>query len=449
VATGTLVSGRVHPGDELILLPGAPGGRRVTVRGVQVHARPRDAAVAGERVALNLSGVDVADVGRGRTLVTPSAFEATRVFDATLELLAAAKALKHGARVRFNHGTAEVLGRVSIVGVPPHGALLQVQPGERAFVRVRLEGPAVVARGDRYIVRSYSPPSTIGGGVVLDPVPPRTAIRTVSALERCHRLEALSGRAAESEVAVLALLLEEAGERGLPIASIASRAGIHAGQIESRVSRLAERGTAARVGPIVIAASALERLGSRVLALLGEHHRTQPLSDGLPREELRGKLMPRGEPAVFDRVVETLAGRGSVAGRDRLALTTHRAAPTTEESRAQSEIERALAAAGLTPPTVAELATMTGVAPALAERLIRLLIREKRATRVDALVFHADALDGLKEEIAVLKGTGLTKLDVATFKQRFKVTRKFAIPLLEYLDRERVTRRVGEGRTIL
>src|SRR2546426_8041832 len=196
VVTGTLVSGRLRLDAELVIVPGPASsggqGRPVKVRGVQVHGVRRDEAVAGQRSAVNLGGVEIDQVERGQSAVTPGAFETTRLADAVLELLPDAKPLKHGARVRFHQGTAEILGRVAIIGPPdggPERSALYVRPGARAFVRLRLERPAVLTRGDRYIIRAYSPPITIAGGQILDPRPPRTAIRTNAALERCRRLD--------------------------------------------------------------------------------------------------------------------------------------------------------------------------------------------------------------------------------------------------------------------
>ena len=152
VVTGTLVSGRIAVDDELVV---EPGGRAVKVRGVQVHGKPSAGAVAGQRTAINLGGVDVGDVSRGETLLAPDTLSVTRRADADIDLLTTAKALKHGARVRVHNGTSEVLGRVSIAGA----SIGEVAPGDSALVRVRLESPAVLTRGDRFIIRAYSPPS--------------------------------------------------------------------------------------------------------------------------------------------------------------------------------------------------------------------------------------------------------------------------------------------------
>src|SRR5206468_10929639 len=194
----------------------------------QVHGRKQPEAIAGNRTAVNVSGVDVADVARGQNLVTPGAFEETRLADATVEVLPDAKPLNDGARVRFHQGTAEILGRVAIVGPPlddvtPRRSIPSLAPGARAFVRLRLERPAVLTRGDRYIIRAYSPPITIAGGQILDPRPPRTAIRTNAALERCRRLDV---DRPDADLHAANVMIEGAGPAGLSIDALVSRAGL-------------------------------------------------------------------------------------------------------------------------------------------------------------------------------------------------------------------------------
>jgi selenocysteine-specific elongation factor len=177
----------------------------------------------------------------------------------------------------------------------------------------------------------------------------------------------------------------------------------------------------------------------------------QPLSDGVPRDELRDRLFGRGHAAVFDKALADVAAAGRIALRDRVALASHRMELTPEEERARTSIERAYRDAGLTPPDLASVAVETRTTPAVADRMMKLLQRQKVLVRVDALVFHDEALKRLKAEMAALKtsaGAG-ARIDVAMFKERFGVSRKFAIPLLEYLDRERLTRRVGDSRVLL
>ena len=434
VVTGTLVAGRLRVDDELVLLP---RGRAVKVRGLQVHGAKREVAVAGERAAVNLGGVDVQDVARGDTLTSREAFAVTRRLDASLDLLAGAKPLRHGARVRFHQGTAELLGRVAVSGDA------EVRPGASAFVRIRLESSAVLTRGDRFILRAYSPPATIAGGSVLDPAPPRTGVRTAAGRARFARLDAGGDDA-------LRALVEESGSEGLAIAALAARAGVPADAVEETASRLVSAGAALRAGHVLVAPARAAALGTALVAALGEHHRKNPLVEGMPREEARERLFAKAPQAVFDLVLAGLVASRRIVARDRLALATHKLALSDEEARAKDVVERAFREGGLKPPDKASVAAQAGVKPDVVERVTTLLVRQKVLARLDDLVFHEAALRQLKEEIrALARGGQNASIDVAMFKDRFGVTRKFAIPLLEYLDRERVTRRVGDLRHVL
>jgi selenocysteine-specific elongation factor len=454
VVTGTLVSGRLVTDDELIVMPGE---LHVKVRGLQVHGERRAEALAGQRTAVNLAGVELHDVERGQSLAAAGSFEETRLADAVVEVLPGAKPLKHGARVRFHQGTAEILGRVAIIGPLQKGAasLPAIAPGSRAFVRLRLERPAVVARGDRYILRAYSPPITIAGGVILDPRPPRGPIRTVTAMERCRELDfdpAKVDRAA-AELQAAAVMIGDAGPAAFPIAALMSRVGASPGAVDLRVRELVASHDAVRAGRVLVATGIVALLKQHILAALAEHHRLQPLSPGIPREELRERLFGRGHADVFELALAELAAAGTVAIRDRVALASHRLELSPEEAHAREVIERAFRDGGLKPPDAASVAAGGGVAPPVADRMLKLLQRQKVLVRVDTLLFHDEALKRLKDEVAGMKTEGPAgagaRIDVATFKERFGVSRKFAIPLLEYLDRERVTRRMGDSRVVL
>ena len=454
VVTGTLVSGRIVVDAELTL---APGGRRVKVRGVQVHGEKRPEAVAGQRTAINLAAIDVDDIARGQALVTPGAFEDSRVADAIVELLPGAKPLKHGARVRFHQGTAEILGRVSIIGRPEgpaHSPLpLQIAPGSRAFIRLRLEAPAVIARGDRYILRAYSPPVTIAGGLILDPRPPRTAIRTAAAVARCQRLEFDPGSSdpVDAELRAVSTMVDDAGAAGLSLEAMTSRAGVDPRHVDARADALAGSTLVVRAGSVLVSASIYARLKEAVIQTLTAHHKREPLSGGVPREELREHLFARGHAAVFDRALDDLSAAGTIFVKDRVALATHRMELTPEEERARAAIERAYRDGGLKPIDATAVTALVGAPAPVVERMLKLLLRQKTLVKLDVLIFHDEALKRLKAEVAALKESagGVARIDVATFKERFGVSRKFAIPLLEYLDRERVTRRMGDTRVVL
>ncbi len=430
VVTGTLVSGELRQDAELI---SAPSGKRVKVRGLQVHGRPAESVGPGHRVAANLGGVDVADLTRGDTLVPPGAIMPTRRFDAVIERLGPAGALKQGARVRFHHGTAEILGRVSLSD--PDGA----------DVRIRLERPAVLIRGDRFILRAYSPPTTIAGGEVLDPQPPRAGIRTDAGRTRFQRIAA--GVAIDT---LAAALVAESGVAGFPRTSLWTRAGVAPQNADALVARLEAGGAAEDLGDVLVAPAALDALAQDVLRDLEAHHAAQPLSAGMPREELRSKRFARAHDAVFGAVLDRLAAGGRVAGRDRVALSSHRVQLTPDEARARATLIRLFADAGLRPPLASDVPRAAALDPPLADRMIKLLLRERVLIKIDELVFHTDALARLKADVLRLKAAGgAARVDVASFKEKYGISRKFAIPLLEYLDRERVTRRQGDTRVVL
>ena len=438
VVTGTLVAGCVRIDDELALVP---GDVKVRVRGIQVHGTRRDEAVSGQRTAVNVGGIDVGSVDRGHSLITPGSLTITRRLDARLDLLPSARPLKHGARVRFHQGTTELLGRVSVAAT----SSAEIASGSSASVRIRLEREAAITRGDRFIVRAYSPPITIGGGVVLDPEPNRGPVRTAAAAERFAALTDDVSRAVPQ-------MIFDASGMGLSIDALTSRGGLPPAAALQFADRAATRGTLVRIGDRVFAAEVVRRLEAQLLAAVGDYHKNQPLADGIPREEARERVFARAHDSVFSFIVESLATRNQLTARDRLALPGHRLDLPPEEARAREAIERIYKAAGLKPPDASTVVSESGAPASMVDKLTALLIRQKRLQRVDTLLFHAEVLQALKAEIQMLKtaaaGGGAT-VDVAMFKERFGVTRKFAIPLLEWLDRERVTRRVGETRIVL
>ncbi len=449
VITGTLVSGRLRVDDDVVLLPTA---RRVKVRGIQVHGASAAEAVAGQRTAVNLGGVDVAEIARGETLAQAGTLSVTRRIDTAIDLLASAKPLKHGARVRLHQGTAEVLGRVSIAG-----AALDVAPGGRALARLRLETPAALTRGDRFILRAYSPPVTIGGGTVLDPAPTRPGVRSAGGLDS---LAALDTDGAGDPAPAVAAMIAAAGLPGWPREALTSRAGVAPAALADTIAALAAHGIEA-VGDRLVAASHLARAREVLVQLVTAFHRAQPLSDGLPREEAREKVASTSARAsvdraldatVFERIVDDLKKAKVLVGADRLALATHTVAATGEDARIKAAIAAAYADGGLKPPDAAAVQAAAGAPAPTVEKITAVLIREKVLIRLDTLTFHASALQALKDEIRAMKAGsagGAATVDVAAFKDKYGVSRKFAIPLLEYLDRERVTRRTGDVRLVL
>jgi selenocysteine-specific elongation factor len=450
VITGTLAAGRIAPEDAL---EAVPGGRSIKVRGVQVHGDQAKEAVAGERTALNLAGVEVGDLARGQVLVEPGTLRPTRLLDAVVEVLPSARPLEHGTRVHFHQGTADVLARVSVVAVPEDeaGNMPAIEPGARGFLRVRLEREVALTRGDRFVLRSYSPMVTMAGGIVLDPDAPRGGVRLGPTLARFTVLSRpLTVADGTTEREAHAVMVAETGGRGLRADALIWKAGVAPADLTTAVRALVDAGQALAVDGWLVAPRWKQEAIARVLTALEAHHGAEPLSEGMPREEVRERILAGMTSALGDHVLEELATSGRIAGSDRLALAGRRAVLSGDDARIGAAIERVLRDAGLAPPDTERLPALVQADAVSVERVLQYLVRRQAVQRLGGMPFHHEALDRLRAEIGALKAPGADAyVDVAAFKARYGLTRKFAIPLLEYLDRERVTRRVGDRRLVL
>jgi selenocysteine-specific elongation factor len=244
-------------------------------------------------------------------------------------------------------------------------------------------------------------------------------------------------------------MVTDRGAKGLAIAELLSRGGVAPEHVEKTATRLEREHEIVCAGHRLVAKSIVEALTTRLLALVADAHKRDPLAEGLSREEARERLFARADPAVFDLILSRLRDAGTLIVRDRLALSTHTAGLSNDERRAQTALEKAYREAGLTPPDPSVAAA--GLDAVIALRMLELMVRQKALLRLGGLVFHPEVLAGLKADVQGLKQSpdARVSVDVATFKQRYGVSRKFAIPLLEWLDRERVTRRVGDVRVVL
>lgn len=449
VVTGTLVSGVIAADMALDV---QPAGHHVKVRGLQVHGDATDRAQSGQRVAVNVAGLDVNDLSRGDVLVQPGGLEDTRRLDATLTLLPNTRPLKHGGRVRFHSGTSEVMARVSL-GAPVDADPAELSPGmlapgREAFVRLRLERLAALTRGDRFVLRAYSPMVTIAGGRVLDPAPGRGRLRSIAGFNRLGRLSD-----SEDPYAFLIAMVDESGSRGLPRSRLTPRGGIAPGDVDLVIESLVEEGRVSVVGTVLITPERVVQLRDLLVGWVSAFHSAHPLEPGLPREEARERFSHRSSSEVFDAIVETLAEDGTVTARDHIALASHRIALSPEETEVHRSVEDCYRRAGLSPPDLGTVASAVHASQDAVDQMVKLLLREAVLVKVESLIFHADALARLKAAVTALKDEAQTsarvEIDVAGFKDRFGISRKFAIPLLGYLDRERVTRRAGNVRVLL
>jgi selenocysteine-specific elongation factor len=438
VVTGTLISGTVGAGDEVELLP---AGQRLRVRGVQSGGKAVERAMPGQRTAVNLAGIEHTALRRGMVLLTLGKFRKTRRIDARLELLASARKMKQGSRVHFHAGTAETIAEVFF-----HGQK-ELQPGASAFANLKLQDDMLVVEGDRFIVRQFSPVVTIGGGTVLDPLARRPMLRDTG---RVAYLETLERGSRED---ILASLVERA-VLGLGYEEIVSRTAWMDDEIRGVAKKLAAAGRVKAVStePLVLVAEKLfAEVRSRILEKVEKFQKENPLLPGILREDLRASLGKRVRAETFRAALEELIAQkkldtpGELVKKAGSEITLQ-----PEEVRAKDQIEAAFSASGLEVPSVKEVLAKLAIETRRAERLLQILLREKKLVRVSPdLIFHRQALAELKEKLWIYKKSKGERISVPGFKELTGITRKYAIPLLEYLDRERVTRRAGDERVIL
>jgi selenocysteine-specific elongation factor len=438
VVTGTLVAGTIRREDEMEVFP---AGRRVRVRGVQVHGEPAEAAAAGQRTALNLAGASAEDLSRGMTLAPPATFAVTRQADVRVRLLSSApRPLKDRARVHFHSYTMETVAEVVLLqaGHPPL-AMKQLTPGSEAFARLKLPEAALLLPGDRFIIRQFSPVVTIGGGIVLDAAPiPRMPAHG-------DFLQVLAGGDAK---AILRARIARRQREGISIARLVAETGWTKNVIEAQLTQALRAGSVVRAGELFLDSPALEALKSRIVTAAADFHKKNPLVGGISKEELRAQV--EASPGVFETAAPMLVREKKleVVG-DLVRLPGHGVEMKDEEAESKKTIEGAFASAGLKVPALQEVIAGLKVDKVRAQKIVTLLLREKILIKVsNELVFHRSALEELRRQMAAYRVKS-AKLDVAKFKELTGVTRKYAIPLLEYLDRERVTKRVGDERAIL
>jgi selenocysteine-specific elongation factor len=457
VVTGTLVAGAVGEGDELELLP---AHQRTRVRGLHVHGQSVTRAVSPRRVALNLGHVSVDDVPRGVTVSAPETLAATRRLDAAIELLPSASGLRHGARVHVHLGTSDIGARVAVSAVQGSAdeawrpatvgeASVAVPSGGRAFVRLRLDQPVAATRGDRLVLRASSPQTTIGGGRILDPEPPARGLRRAAALARFLALE--------STETACAVMVAEAALRGFTLSAAVRRLGLGQDAVAALATRLVGSGHAVRVtpdDPRMFDARLVAAGESAILAALKAAPVAADGARGLTRDALRERAVRGADPAWLDYLLGRLRARAAIDGVERIDLAADKPAVDAKLVAVARVIDDHFRAAGLMPPDTAAVAATQKLPAPLVDRAVRSLVRDRRLVRLGDLYFHPEALASLRSDI-VSRGVraresgGTATLDVASFKTTHGLSRKFAIPLLEWLDRERVTRRVGDTRVVL
>jgi len=421
-----LVSGSFRAGQSLTL---EPGGRSVRVRGMQTHGRAEDLALAGSRVALNLAGVEVSEVSRGQTLVAPETLIAVTSIDVEAWLLPGSSALKHGSVVHFHAFTSNTLASVLLYGRS------RFEAGASRLLRIKLQRPILLTAGDPFVLRQVSPPATVGGGRVLDAHP-------VARLRKSQAMAWLESLRSAPDEERLFLRVARRGTRGLSLQHLMAETGLAR---EAAVRRLQPLILSHRLlqipGELLLAAPALDTACESIVSVLLQH------AGGLKRSELKSRTSLT--PETLDFSLQHLASAKKLRLKGELVYPADAGnPPSVPEDANLSAIAAIYRKAGLSAPLISEVGAMLNLKESEMRARITLLLRERILVPMGSenLFMHHEALDQLRAEISELRGQ---MVDVARFKQITGLSRKYAIPLLEYLDRQMITRKVGDQRLVI
>ncbi len=437
VITGTLISGTISEGDEVQFYPDEA---RAKIRGLQIHGEKNPESSTGMRTALNLQGVEKTQVHRGETMARPGTLLPTYLIDTKIHLLSSApRPLKNRERVRLHLYTSEIMTRVALLEAD------FLKPGDEAMVQLRLESPAVALPGDRFVIRSYSPITTIGGGVVLDPVPVKHRRMRKPVIEMLARLDT------QDHIARLQVHLDQASTFGAPMDQLAVRSGVLVDDVSNTLTELEKGGkavlTGAGGGALAYSSQSYEELQKKLVKTLTAYHKGNPLKTGMGREELRMKLARDFPERPFKMLLAALEEMEEIElEKDTVRLKAHEATLTPQQEALSGKVMEILAKDGLSPPFVQDLAEELSARPDELKALLGLLAQRGDVVRIkDDYFIHPDEHESLMKKVLDYFGEN-SEMAMANFREITGITRKWMIPLLEYMDRTQVTMRRGDVR---
>jgi selenocysteine-specific elongation factor len=423
VVTGTLIDGSFRVGQEVVLVP---SGIKSRIRGLQSHKHKVERIEPGNRVAVNLTGVEVDDLARGMVVTTPNWLQATNRVDIHLSLLPDAPTpLRQNSLLDFFTGATETPARITLLDTE------RLEPGQSGWAQLRLREEVAVAKGDRYIIRRPSPSLTIGGGEVVDAQPRRHKRFHQPTLQSLQTLQ----RGTPDE-----LLLEALGKEALDVKAAAEKAGLSPSDTEQALDMLVGEERVVRLGQsLLMAASAWDDLMLRVQTILGHYHRQQPLKRGMSKEELRSRLAQIISPRAFPHAMALGVGRGLIAEEPTTyRLTTHEPTYSPQQQQQIARLKQAYVANPYSPPSPTELEIEPDVLSALVEA--------GELVKIDNNLYYTPKAYGEMRDTILQTIEKEGEVNVASMRDLFGTTRKYAIPFLEHLDDQKITRRVGDVR---
>ncbi len=440
VVTGTLWEGTLKEGAEARILP---PDRELRVRNVQVHGKDMEEAHAGQRVALNLPAIAVQEISRGDVILSPGYLSAsTQAFARLFLLPGAPRPLKHRSRVRFHHGTAEVMARVSLI--EPQD---EIEPGGTGLILLRLEQPVVLKFRDHFILRSYSPMATIGGGLVLESHPDRRSRKSRGLAAE------LEVREKGSPVDIVRLVCRTRAS-SLSLPELISLTEIPAPAVESSLKALLDSGDVQPIKvegkPRFIASESLTAWEKRIRELVEEFHAEKPREAGMEKETLRSKLGAQLDAGTFEAILTALQTQGDILVKAGIVSTGGGGRRLSEVEQAEKEqLLEAIRQGGFGPPMLRELQERFSLDQKKARDLISILLEEGAIEPVNQDLYLAAGKLREAEELIRRQVAETGKLEVGDLKSRLDISRKYSIPILEYFDRKRVTKRVGDYRVLV
>ncbi len=444
VVTGTAVSGSLRR-DETVQIQ--PGGFESKVRGIEIFGEPAERADAGQRTALNLPNVARSDLRRGMTVCPEHSLQSRTVVNVRVELLASSPSpLRHRMPVRFHHGSAEMIARLYLFGQT------ELKPGGSAIAQLRLEEPAVLLPGDPFILRRYSPQITIGGGVIVDNDPPRVRRRQVPALleeyDELLRLLAEGGPAARR--LLLTQRIRRKGVNAAALEELVAATGLRSSVILELIRNAPDIAIIPQDPPFAVAVSVVAELAEKLRAALDDYHSRYPLAAGMPREELRERFLSGVPTPVVQFFFDELRRREIIDGRaGYVALAGSTVRLNDEQERLKARLLESLRQSPFQSPGPASLAKRLGEPVDPVRNLFYYLIESGEILKIsEELVVLPEQIEDLLSRMRREFPNGRT-FTVSEFKEILGLSRKYAIPVLEYLDRMRVTRRLGDSRTLV
>ena len=438
VITGTLISGRVQVGDTIMIYP---SGIKSKVRGIQVHNNSAEEATAGMRTAINFQGLEKQAISRGEVLSKPRTLEPSYMVDVSLHYLASnKKPIKNRTRVRFHTGTSEVLGNLILLDRE------ELTPGEETVVQLRLDTPVALVKDDRFVIRSYSPIYTIGGGKVLNPIPLKHTRLKADIFED---IKALGDQEPE---AIISFHVKASGYQGVSFSHLKVMTNLADKQLGNALQGLLSKKTLIQVDKenrIYIHDSGLEKLRKATQNQLTDYHSAHPLKPGMSKEELKSKFPPLLTAKLFNLTLNQMLKEKEIAQDENIiSLASHAVSLGGKQADVKDKILKTYLKAGLQPPYFKELAKSLDADAKRSKDVLMHLVNEGTIVKVkEDLYFHTEAINTLKNKLVkFLQAQG--EITTPQFKEMTGVSRKYVIPLAEYFDSSNVTLRVGDVRKL-